>query len=114
MRSQIRAYREHGPYDDGADRQGPSTQDAPACCQSPPRLQHLGRQRDHGRLRPALLTIYVIDLAPRVGASLAVMDQDTKRMRGAGPFVFFQPQDGTGPGRHHGLHRTGRHAAGGL
>jgi len=27
---------------------------------------------------------------------------------------FFQPQDGTGPGRHHCLHRTGRHAAGGL
>ena len=29
-----------------------------------------------------------IDLAPHVGASLAVMERDAKRMRGTRPFVF--------------------------
>ncbi len=35
-----------------------------------------------------ILVINKTDLAPYVGASLAVMDRDAKRMRGARPFVF--------------------------
>jgi urease accessory protein len=35
-----------------------------------------------------LLVINKIDLAPHVGADLAVMEADTKRMRGARPFLF--------------------------
>ena len=35
-----------------------------------------------------LLIINKIDLAPHVGASLDVMEGDTKRMRGDKPFVF--------------------------
>ncbi|MBM3567049.1 MAG: urease accessory protein UreG, partial [Alphaproteobacteria bacterium] len=38
--------------------------------------------------RSDLLIINKIDLAPHVGASLEVMDQDARRMRGARPFVF--------------------------
>jgi urease accessory protein len=34
------------------------------------------------------LVINKIDLAPLVGASLAVMEADTKRQRGTRPFVF--------------------------
>ena len=35
-----------------------------------------------------LLVINKIDLAPHVGADLSVMERDSKRMRGKGPFVF--------------------------
>ena len=35
-----------------------------------------------------ILVINKTDLAPHVGASLAVMDRDAKRMRGKHPFVF--------------------------
>ncbi|AXX96711.1 urease accessory protein UreG [Profundibacter amoris] len=35
-----------------------------------------------------ILVINKTDLAPHVGASLAVMERDAKRMRGARPFVF--------------------------
>ena len=35
-----------------------------------------------------LLVINKIDLAPYVGASLEVMDRDSKKMRGERPFVF--------------------------
>lgn len=35
-----------------------------------------------------ILVINKIDLAPHVGASLAVMERDAARMRGARPFVF--------------------------
>lgn len=35
-----------------------------------------------------ILVINKVDLAPYVGASLEVMERDTKRMRGARPFVF--------------------------
>ena len=31
-----------------------------------------------------------VDLAPHVGADLAVMDRDARRMRGTGPTVFAQ------------------------
>jgi urease accessory protein len=41
-----------------------------------------------GITRSDLLVINKIDLAPYVGASLTVMERDTKRMRGARPFVM--------------------------
>jgi len=41
-----------------------------------------------GITRSDLLVINKIDLAPYVGASLAVMERDARRMRGARPFVF--------------------------
>src|ERR1700676_2018197 len=41
-----------------------------------------------GITRSDLLVINKVDLAPYVGASLAVMERDAKRMRGARPFVF--------------------------
>jgi len=37
-----------------------------------------------------------IDLAPHVGASLEVMDQDARRMRGNRPFVFSNLKEGRG------------------
>ena len=37
-----------------------------------------------------------IDLAPHVGASLAVMERDAKRMRGTRPFVFSNLRAGQG------------------
>lgn len=37
-----------------------------------------------------------IDLAPYVGASLEVMDRDSKLMRGDGPTVFTSVKQGTG------------------
>jgi len=37
-----------------------------------------------------------IDLAPLVGASLEVMDQDASRMRGDKPFVFSNQKTGQG------------------
>src|SRR5712671_1628125 len=41
-----------------------------------------------GITRSDLLVINKIDLAPHVGASLEVMERDSKKMRGARPFVF--------------------------
>ena len=43
-----------------------------------------------------LLVINKIDLAPHVGASLAVMDRDAKRMRGEAPYVFANLKAGDG------------------
>ncbi|KAI1788120.1 urease accessory protein UreG [Ganoderma leucocontextum] len=43
-----------------------------------------------------LLIINKIDLAPYVGASLAVMDRDAKLMRGDGPTVFASVREGKG------------------
>ncbi|KAM5544268.1 hypothetical protein V8D89_001928 [Ganoderma adspersum] len=43
-----------------------------------------------------LLVINKIDLAPYVGASLAVMDRDAKLMRGDGPTVFTSVREGKG------------------
>ena len=39
-----------------------------------------------------------IDLAPYVGASLDLMERDSKRMRGERPFVFCNMQTGQGVG----------------
>src|SRR5258707_1250776 len=49
-----------------------------------------------GITRSDLLVINKIDLAPHVGASLAVMERDASRMRGARPFVFTNVRAGDG------------------
>ncbi|MFP4436549.1 MAG: urease accessory protein UreG [Chloroflexaceae bacterium] len=46
------------------------------------------RKGGPGIMRSDLLVINKIDLAAGVGASLEVMEQDTRRVRGAQPFVF--------------------------
>ena len=46
------------------------------------------RKGGPGICRSDLLLINKIDLAPHVGASLAVMDRDARRMRGTRPFLF--------------------------
>jgi urease accessory protein len=46
--------------------------------------------------RSDLLVINKIDLAPHVGASLAKMEADAKRMRGARPFVMTNLRQGEG------------------
>ncbi|MBF0374784.1 MAG: urease accessory protein UreG, partial [Alphaproteobacteria bacterium] len=54
------------------------------------------RKGGPGITRSDLLVINKIDLAPMVGASLEVMDADTRRMRGARPFVFSNLKTGQG------------------
>ncbi len=49
-----------------------------------------------GITRSDLLVINKTDLAPHVGASLEVMERDSKRMRGARPFVFTNLKTGDG------------------
>ena len=46
------------------------------------------RKGGPGVTRSDLLVINKIDLAPYVGASLEVMDRDSKKMRGEKPFIF--------------------------
>lgn len=46
------------------------------------------RKGGPGITRSDLLVINKIDLAPLVGASLQVMERDSKKMRGTRPFVF--------------------------
>ena len=54
------------------------------------------RKGGPGITRSDLLVINKIDLAFYVGASLEVMDRDSKRMRGERPFLFTNLKDGTG------------------
>lgn len=54
------------------------------------------RKGGPGIMRSDLLVINKIDLAPYVGASLEVMERDSRRMRGERPFVFTDIRDGTG------------------
>jgi urease accessory protein len=49
-----------------------------------------------GITRSDLLVINKIDLAPHVGASLANMERESKRMRGERPFVFSNLRAGKG------------------
>jgi len=49
-----------------------------------------------GITRSDLLVINKVDLAPHVGASLEVMERDSKKMRGARPFVFANLRIGQG------------------
>jgi len=54
------------------------------------------RKGGPGIMRSDLLVINKIDLAPYVGASLDVMDGDSRRMRGERPFIFTNLRDGVG------------------
>jgi len=54
------------------------------------------RKGGPGITRSDLLVINKIDLAPHVGASLEVMDRDSRRMRGDRPFVFANVRAGQG------------------
>ncbi len=49
-----------------------------------------------GITRSDLLVINKVDLAPYVGASLETMERESKRMRGARPFVFTNLRAGKG------------------
>jgi len=56
----------------------------------------LPRKGGPGICKSDLLVINKIDLAPMVGASLEVMDRDTRKMRGERPFVFSNQKVGQG------------------
>ena len=58
--------------------------------------EKIPRKGGPGITRSDLLVINKIDLAPYVGASLAVMERDAKRMRGDRPFVFTNLREGVG------------------
>jgi urease accessory protein len=54
------------------------------------------RKGGPGITQSDLLVINKTDLAPLVGADLGVMERDSRRMRGDGPFVFAQVVHGIG------------------
>jgi urease accessory protein len=54
------------------------------------------RKGGPGIMRSDLLVINKIDLAPHVGASLEVMERDTRKMRGSRRFVFTNLHSGEG------------------
>ncbi|HWD92154.1 MAG TPA: urease accessory protein UreG [Verrucomicrobiae bacterium] len=54
------------------------------------------RKGGPGITQTDLLVINKTDLAQAVGADLKVMERDTKKMRGDGPFVFAQVKHGVG------------------
>lgn len=54
------------------------------------------RKGGPGITKSDLLIINKIDLAPYVGADLAVMERDAKKMRGDKPFVFSNLKNATG------------------
>jgi urease accessory protein len=58
--------------------------------------EKIPRKGGPGITKSDLLVINKIDLAPYFGANLKVMEDDTKRMRGARPFVFTNLKTGEG------------------
>jgi len=54
------------------------------------------RKGGPGITKSDLLVINKIDLAPMVGASLEVMERDSKKMRGERPFIFANMMNGQG------------------
>jgi urease accessory protein len=58
--------------------------------------EKIPRKGGPGITRSDLLVINKIDLAPHVGASLAVMEADARRMRGERPFVMTNMKTGKG------------------
>jgi urease accessory protein len=58
--------------------------------------EKIPRKGGPGITKSDLLIINKIDLAPMVGASLGVMERDSKRMRGERPFLFSNLKTGQG------------------
>ena len=58
--------------------------------------EKIPRKGGPGIMRSDLLVINKIDLAPHVGADLAVMERDARRQRGSRPFVFTNLKSGEG------------------
>lgn len=58
--------------------------------------EKIPRKGGPGITKSDLLVINKIDLAPYVGASLEVMEEDTKRMRGDKPYVFSNLKEAKG------------------
>jgi urease accessory protein len=58
--------------------------------------EKIPRKGGPGITRSDLLVVNKIDLAPFVGADLGIMEEDTKRMRGARPYVFTNLRGGIG------------------
>jgi urease accessory protein len=58
--------------------------------------EKIPRKGGPGIMRSDLLVINKIDLAPHVGADLAVMERDARRMRGERPFLFTNLKTGEG------------------
>ncbi|MCB1932308.1 MAG: urease accessory protein UreG [Candidatus Accumulibacter sp.] len=58
--------------------------------------EKIPRKGGPGITKSDLLVINKTDLAPLVGASLEVMDSDSRRMRGERPFVFSNMKTGEG------------------
>jgi urease accessory protein len=58
--------------------------------------EKIPRKGGPGITKSDLLVINKVDLAPYVGASLAVMESDTRRMRGERPFVMCNLREGVG------------------
>ncbi|MQM31657.1 MAG: urease accessory protein UreG [Candidatus Accumulibacter phosphatis] len=58
--------------------------------------EKIPRKGGPGITKSDLLVINKTDLAPMVGASLEVMDSDSRRMRGVRPFVFSNMKTGAG------------------
>jgi len=58
--------------------------------------EKIPRKGGPGITKSDLLVINKIDLAPYVGADLAVMEEDTRRMRGERPYVFTNLKEGKG------------------
>jgi putative protein kinase ArgK-like GTPase of G3E family len=56
------------------------------------------RKGGPGVTQSDVLVVNKTDLAPAVGASLEVMERDSKRMRGDGPTVFAQARENLGLG----------------
>jgi urease accessory protein len=61
--------------------------------------EKIPRKGGPGITKSDLLVINKIDLAPYVGASLEVMERDTRRMRGERPYVMTDLKAGTGVDR---------------
>src|SRR5918911_2957864 len=58
--------------------------------------EKIPRKGGPGITKSDLMIINKIDLAPHVGADLAVMERDAKKMRGARPFLFTNLRSGEG------------------
>jgi urease accessory protein len=58
--------------------------------------EKIPRKGGPGITKADLLVINKIDLAPHVGASLEVMERDTRRMRGERPYVMTNLKSGSG------------------